>query len=149
MASRIDAEDTPFCMAVMSAYSTHEGSSAASECMPRLAMRGCWAIWSKRNEVRLFARSPDVMNTVAFINTVSMLILKFSKTLSPPLDPEHGEYLAAKSGLEFARFLGLQAVTLESDFLALVSAINENVMHNASLFNILDDITALLATFET
>ncbi|EPS59483.1 hypothetical protein M569_15325 [Genlisea aurea] len=48
-------------------------------------------------------------------------------TLSPSLDPEHGEYLAAKSGLEFVRFLGLQSVTLESDCLALISVVNENV----------------------
>ncbi|EPS72254.1 hypothetical protein M569_02504 [Genlisea aurea] len=54
----------------------------------------------------------------------------FSKSISPPIDPEHGEYMAAKSGLAFARFLGLRTITLETDCLTLVSAINENLMLN-------------------
>ncbi|EPS70144.1 hypothetical protein M569_04621, partial [Genlisea aurea] len=44
----------------------------------------------------------------------------FTKSMSPFLEPEHGEYLAARAGLQFAAFLGLSSVTLESDCLALV-----------------------------
>ncbi|EPS59256.1 hypothetical protein M569_15554 [Genlisea aurea] len=114
---------------------------------------GCWAIWSTRNEVHL---SPNVMATSFFITSYlanCTAALEYDrlplphppdtirrweahlngsyKSTSPLLEPEHSEYLAAKAGLQFAAFMGLSSVTLESDCLALLCAVNNNSMENA------------------
>ncbi|EPS63384.1 hypothetical protein M569_11402 [Genlisea aurea] len=73
----------------------------------------------------------------------------YSKSISPILDPEHGEYLATKWGLIFARFLGISTITLEADCLALVSAITDDTMLNGTLQNLLTDIRVLLQEFDS